>query len=87
MNTLNSCLGNVELNYLRQGKIQLLTCNNEDANRLSLAMCYGAFASYFVFSNNILDAFLLYKCFKIIREQNENVKSLIGKDSYIKRRK
>ena len=87
MNTLNSCLGNVELNYLRQGKIQLLTCDNVEASSLSLVMCYGAFASYFIFSNNILDAFLLYKCFKIIRQQNENVKSLIGKDSYKKRRK
>ena len=87
MNTLNSCLGNVELNYLRQGKIQLLTCDNANASTPSLVMCYGAFASYFIFSNNILEAFLLYKCFKIIREQNEEVKNLIGKDSYIKRRK
>ena len=87
INTLNSCLGNAELNYLRQGKIQLLTCDNEDASSLSLVMCYGAFAGYFIFSNNILEAVLLYKCFKIIRDQNEDVKSLIGKDSYIKRRK
>ena len=89
MNTLNSCLGNVELNYLRQGKIQLLTCDNVEASSLSLVMCYGAFASYFIFSNNILEAILLYKCFKIIRQQtlSEIVKSLIGENSYEKRRK
>ena len=89
-NTLNSCMGNFELNYLRQGTIQLLfPCTNEDASKFSLFMCYGAFSSYFVFSNNILEAILLYKCFKIIRQQtlSEIVKSLIGENSYEKRRK
>ena len=87
MNALNSCLGNFELNYLRRGKIQLLTCNNKEASNFSLFMCYGAFSSYFFFSNNILEAILLYQCFKIIREQNEIAKDMIGKNSYIKRRK
>ena len=54
---------------------------------LKIILCYVAYTSFFVFSNNMLEAILLYQCFKIIQQQTEDVKCLIGENHYIRRRK
>ena len=86
-NILNSCMGNFELNFIRQGQIHILRCDYAESTLLTQITCYGALGSYFVFSNNILEAILLYQCFKKINNHTEEVKSLIGEKTYIRRRK
>ena len=86
-NIFNSCVGNFELNFIRQGQIQTLNCDDKESILFTQIMCKASFAGYFLFSNNILDAILLYQCFKQINNQTEEVKSLIGEKTYIRRRK
>ena len=80
-------MGNFELNFIRQGQIQTLNCDDKESILFTHIMCKASFAGYFLFSNNILEAFLLYRCFKQINNHTEEVKSLIGEKTYIRRRK
>ena len=84
---LNYCLGNFELNFIRQDRIHILRCDYAESTLLAQITCYGALGSYFVLSNNILEAILLFQCFKKINNHTEAVKSLIGEKTYIRRRK
>ena len=80
-------MGDFELNFISQGQIQTLNCDAKESILLTQIMCKAAFAGYFLFSNNILEAILLYQCFKQINNHTEEVKSLIGEKTYIRRRK
>lgn len=80
---LATCLGQYELSYNNIGK-EMCTGNGDILVHLT---CQVAKVFYLILSSNIFDGFLLYPCFKKINEQNEHIKSAIGENSYIKRRR
>ena len=59
-------------------------CSSESL--VARVFCYFAYASFFLFANNITEAFLLYRCFKKIQEQTKSAKSIMGENSYMKRK-
>ena len=79
--SLNSCLGVAEQNFLNGG-IKFCT----EGNFIDIFLCKIAYLIYVVISSSLIEAFLLYKCFKKIQVQNETAKYLMGKNSYIKRK-
>ena len=80
--TLQACLGNYVMLYDRNGHN---ICNQD--NQVINFGCKLSYATYMVLSSNLVESFLLFKCFSKIRNQNENVQELIGKESYTRRRR
>ena len=79
---LESCLGNYWLQYDRKGQE---LCGSGSV--FAIVICKLAFVLYLAFSSNILESYLLYKCFKKIQKQTESVQSMIDQDSYHRRRR
>ena len=88
--TLLSCLGNYayyDIKYINKNqdrKFASHLCNS--GSLVARVFCYLAHASFFLFANNITEAFLLYRCFKKIQEQTKSAKSIMGENSYMKRK-
>ena len=92
--TLSSCLGNYAyydrvgiapyINQNQDRKFASHLCSSESL--VARVFCYFAYASFFLFANNITEAFLLYRCFKKIQEQTKSAKSIMGENSYMKRK-
>ena len=88
--TLYSCLGNYayyELEYINENQdrnIASYLCKS--GSLVARVFCWFAYASFFLFANNITEAFLLFRCFKKIQEQTKSAKSIMGENSYMKRK-
>ena len=88
--TLSSCLGNYAyydrkyINKDQDRKFASHLCSS--GSLVARVFCYFAYASFFLFANNMTEAFLLYRCFKKIQEQTKSAKSIMGENSYMKRK-
>ena len=89
--TLSSCLGNYayyDIKYINKNqdrKFASHLCNS--GSLITRGFCYFAYASWILLANNMTEAFWLYRCFRKIQEQTETAKSIIGENSYIRRRR
>ena len=80
---LQVCLGQYELNYFSEGGQNVCTKSDQWINR---AFCHASIVAYVFLSSNIAEAFLLYKCMKMIQKQTESSRTLISEKEFIKRR-
>ena len=80
--TLQACLGNYVMLYDRNG--QNICSQGNQAIKIGCKLSY---ATYMVLSSNMVESYLLFKCFSKIGNQNENVQSMIDKESYTRRRR
>ena len=80
--TLQSCLGNYVLLYERKGN---KICSQ--GHPITNLICQLSYATYMILSSNLVESFLLYKCFRKIQKQTENVQSMIDQESYYRRRR
>ena len=76
--SLDACLGNYEIHFdeIRGNKVCTL------GTRIEKSICSGSVFIHFLLSSNILEAYLLYKCFQAIAKQTEKSAPMIGKKSY-----
>ena len=76
--SVNLCLGRIESNFLMERGIR---CTFDSIS------CHVIRMVYFITSNNILEAYFLYKSLQAIKIQTENAKSLIPEMNFIKRKR
>ena len=76
--SVNLCLGKIEFNFLMERGIR---CTFDSIS------CHVIRLVYFITSNNVLEAYFLYKSLQAIKIQTENAKSLIPELSFIKRKR
>lgn len=76
--SVNLCLGKIEFNFLMERGIR---CTFDSIP------CHVIRLVYFITSNNVLEAYFLYKSLQAIKIQTENAKSLIPELSFIKRKR
>ena len=79
---LESCLGNYWLQFDRKGQ---KICSA--GSIFEIWACKFSFVLNLAFSSNILESYLLYKCFKKIQEQTRSVQPMLDKVSYHRRRR
>ena len=80
--TLQICLGNYVLLYDRTG---YELCNK--GNGVIQTMCHLSYATNLILSSNLIESYLLYKCFLKIKDQTESVKSMLHQEAYVHRRR
>ena len=76
---LNVCLGNYEQRFY-EVKEENFFCNL--GTQFERSVCHISVVVHFLLASNILEAFLLYKCFQAIAKQTEKSAPMIGKKSY-----
>ena len=79
---LQICLGNYVLLYNQSG---YELCNK--GNGFIQTMCHLSYATNLILSSNLIESYLLYKCFTKIKNQTESVKSMLNQAAYIQRRR
>ena len=80
--SLNACLGQFELNYF---EISTDVCTY--GTTLNQTLCSMGKLFYFAFSTNLIEVFMLFRCFKKIKTADDNSKVLLDKNTYKRRRK
>ena len=80
--SLNACLGQFELNYF---EISTDLCTY--GTSLNQTLCSMGKLFYFAFSTNVIEVFMLFRCFKKIKTADDNSKVLLDKNTYKRRRK
>ena len=80
--SLNACLGQFELNYF---EISTELCTY--GTTLNQTLCTMGQLFYFAFSTNLIEVFMLFRCFKKIKTADDASKVLLDKTTYTRRRK
>ena len=80
---LDACLGTYEKNFFQTIGSEI--CSLGDSFQKFL--CHISLGSYLILSSNVLEIYMLYSCFKAIKNQTDKVHELIGAKNYQKRRR
>lgn len=80
---VDACLGHYELHYDKDAGQSICPLGGI----LVTSLCKISVLIHIITSSNIPEAFMLYACFKAIRDQNEKVKDMIGEKHYSLRKR
>ena len=81
-NKISLILGQFELNYF---EISTEVCTY--GTKLNQTLCSMGKLFYFAFSTNLIEVFMLFRCFKKIKTADDDSKVLLDKTTYTRRRK